>query len=57
MEHYVAWFLLITPMVATIGVIVLCKQDERPRPSPREEITREAPPIDPKKEKNTALTR
>jgi len=31
-------------LVATIGVIVLCKQDDRPRPSPREQITREAPP-------------
>jgi NADH-quinone oxidoreductase subunit J len=40
-------------LVATIGVIILCKQDERPRPRTREEITREAPPIDPKKE--TAL--
>jgi NADH-quinone oxidoreductase subunit J len=40
-------------LVATIGVIVLCKQEERPRPGPREEITREAPPVDPKKE--TAL--
>ena len=37
-------------LVATIGVIVLCKQDERPRPGPREQITREAPPIEPKKE-------
>ncbi|HEV3272005.1 MAG TPA: NADH-quinone oxidoreductase subunit J [Candidatus Methylacidiphilales bacterium] len=35
-------------LVATIGVIVLCKQDERPRPKPREEITREAPPVEPK---------
>ena len=40
-------------LVATIGVIVLCKQEDRPRPGPREEITREAPPVDPKKE--TAL--
>jgi hypothetical protein len=31
-------------------VIVLCKQEERPRPGPREEITREAPPVEPKKE-------
>jgi NADH-quinone oxidoreductase subunit J len=31
-------------LVATIGIIVLCKQDERPRPQRREEITREAPP-------------
>lgn len=37
-------------LVATIGVIVLCKQDERPRPGRREEITREAPPVEPKKE-------
>ena len=42
-------------LVATVGVIVLCKQDDRKRPSPREEIAREAPPIEPKKE--TALTR
>ena len=31
-------------LVATIGIIVLCKQEERPRPQRREEITREAPP-------------
>jgi len=31
-------------LVATIGVIVLCKEDERPRPHRREDITREAPP-------------
>jgi NADH-quinone oxidoreductase subunit J len=37
-------------LVATIGVIVLCKQEERPRPGPREEITREAPPVKPKEE-------
>jgi NADH-quinone oxidoreductase subunit J len=37
-------------LVATIGVVVLCKQEERPRPSPREEIIREAPPIQPKNE-------
>ncbi len=37
-------------LVATIGVIVLCKQDETRRPRPREEITREAPPLEPKKE-------
>ena len=37
-------------LVATIGVVVLCKQEERPRPSPHEEIIREAPPIEPKKE-------
>ena len=35
-------------LVATIGVVVLCKQEERRRPSPREEITREAPPVEPK---------
>jgi len=35
-------------LVATIGVIVLCKQEERPRPRSREEITREAPPVEPK---------
>jgi NADH-quinone oxidoreductase subunit J len=40
-------------LVAIVGVIVLCKQEERPRPGPREEITREAPPVEPKKE--TAL--
>jgi len=32
-------------LVATIGVIVLCKQDERPRPQQHKEITREAPPV------------
>jgi NADH:ubiquinone oxidoreductase subunit 6 (subunit J) len=32
-------------LVATIGVIVLCKQEERPRPGRREEITLEAPPV------------
>jgi NADH-quinone oxidoreductase subunit J len=37
-------------LVATIGVIVLCKQEERPRRAPREEIVREAPPVEPKKE-------
>ncbi len=31
-------------LVATIGIIVLCKQDERPRPQRHEEIIREAPP-------------
>ena len=31
-------------LVATIGIIVLCKQDDRPRPHRGEEITREAPP-------------
>jgi len=35
-------------LVATIGVVVLCKQEDRPRPSPREAITREAPPVEPK---------
>jgi NADH-quinone oxidoreductase subunit J len=37
-------------LVATIGVIVLCKQEDRPRPAPREEITREAPSVEPRKE-------
>ena len=40
-------------LVATVGVIVLCKQDEKPRPRTREEIAREAPPVTPKTE--TAL--
>jgi NADH-quinone oxidoreductase subunit J len=31
-------------LVATIGVIVICKEDEPARPDPREEIAREAPP-------------
>jgi NADH-quinone oxidoreductase subunit J len=31
-------------LVATIGVIVLCKQDEPKRPAPREQIVSEAPP-------------
>jgi NADH-quinone oxidoreductase subunit J len=31
-------------LVATIGVVVICKEDEKPRPAPREEIVREAPP-------------
>jgi hypothetical protein len=34
-------------LVATVGVIVLCKQDEPPRPAPHEEIVREAPPLAP----------
>ena len=42
-------------LVATIGVIVLCKQDEPRRPRPREEIIREAPPVESKRE--TASTR
>jgi NADH-quinone oxidoreductase subunit J len=42
-------------LVATIGVIVLCKQDEPRRPSPRDQISREAPPLESKKE--TTLTR
>jgi len=42
-------------LVATIGVIVLCKQDEPRRPSPEEEIVHEAPPIESKKAAN--LTR
>jgi len=37
-------------LVATIGVVVLCKQDELRRPTPREEIVREAPPLVPAKE-------
>jgi NADH:ubiquinone oxidoreductase subunit 6 (subunit J) len=32
-------------LVATIGIIVLCKQDDRSRPHRREDITREAPPV------------
>jgi NADH-quinone oxidoreductase subunit J len=32
-------------LVATVGVIVLCKGDERPRAGRREEIVREAPPV------------
>jgi NADH:ubiquinone oxidoreductase subunit 6 (subunit J) len=32
-------------LVATIGIIVLCKQDERPKAQRREEIAREAPPV------------
>jgi NADH-quinone oxidoreductase subunit J len=35
-------------LVATVGVIVLCKQEDKPRPGPREDITREAPPVEPK---------
>jgi NADH-quinone oxidoreductase subunit J len=31
-------------LVATVGIIVLCKRDDRPRPHRREEIVREAPP-------------
>jgi NADH-quinone oxidoreductase subunit J len=31
-------------LVATIGVVVICKEDEKPRPAPGEEIVREAPP-------------
>jgi NADH:ubiquinone oxidoreductase subunit 6 (subunit J) len=42
-------------LVATIGVIVLCKENEPRRPGPREEINREAPPIEPGKK--TTLTR
>ncbi len=47
MTSYVAPFeitsLLI--LVATIGVVVLCKQEDRPRPGRRETITHEAPPV------------
>jgi NADH-quinone oxidoreductase subunit J len=32
-------------LVATIGIIVLCKQDDRPRPQQHEDITREAPSV------------
>ena len=32
-------------LVATIGVIVLCKNDEPKQPRRREVITREAPPV------------
>jgi hypothetical protein len=42
-------------LVATIGVVVLCKQEEPKRPASREEISHEAPPLEPEKE--TALTR
>lgn len=42
-------------LVATIGVIVLCKPDELRHPSTRDKIDREAPPIKPEKE--TSLTR
>ena len=42
-------------LIATIGVIVLCKQEEPSRPTRREEIIREAPPVEPKKE--TVLNR
>ncbi len=35
-------------LVATIGVIVLCKQEEPRRPRRGEEIAREAPPVEPK---------
>jgi NADH-quinone oxidoreductase subunit J len=37
-------------LVATIGVIVLSKQDDPPRPSPLEDIAREAPPLKTKPE-------
>jgi NADH-quinone oxidoreductase subunit J len=37
-------------LVATIGVIVLCKEDEPPRTSKRESIVREAPPIETEKQ-------
>jgi NADH-quinone oxidoreductase subunit J len=43
-------------LVATIGVIVICKEDEPPRPDPRELITREAPPR-PERERQTAGVR
>jgi NADH-quinone oxidoreductase subunit J len=34
-----------TSYVAPFEVTILCKQDEKPRPHRREEITREAPPV------------
>jgi NADH-quinone oxidoreductase subunit J len=43
-------------LVATIGVIVICKEDEPRRPDPREEIVREAPPRT-AREKETAGVR
>jgi NADH-quinone oxidoreductase subunit J len=33
-------------LVATVGVIVLCKHDDRPKPRKRELIAREAPPVE-----------
>ena len=33
-------------LVATVGVIVLCKQDDKPKPRRRELIAREAPPVE-----------
>ena len=33
-------------LVATVGVIVLCKQDDRAKPRRRELIAREAPPVE-----------
>ena len=43
-------------LVATIGVIVICKEDEPARPDPREELVREAPPK-PERERQTAGVR
>lgn len=43
-------------LVATIGVIVICKEDEPARPDPREELLREAPPR-PERERQTAGVR
>jgi NADH-quinone oxidoreductase subunit J len=43
-------------LVATIGVIVICKEDEPGRPDPREQIAREAPPR-PERERQTAGVR
>jgi NADH-quinone oxidoreductase subunit J len=37
-------------LIATIGVIVLCKQGDRPRSTPRDELVREAPPVAERKE-------
>jgi NADH-quinone oxidoreductase subunit J len=33
-------------LVATVGVIVLCKQDDKPKPRRHELIAREAPPVE-----------
>jgi NADH-quinone oxidoreductase subunit J len=43
-------------LVATIGVIVICKEDEPARPDSREELAREAPPR-PEAERQTAGVR
>jgi NADH-quinone oxidoreductase subunit J len=56
--RYVAPFELtsLLILVATIGVVVLCKQEEPPRPAPEEELVREAPPLKPR-EMETVSTR